>query len=102
MIFERREEVLVRVMVGRFEGVTVMTFWRARLVADVEVEDAVEDVRVLLGEERPRARRMRSLSAIAVCIWGIEDLERFCAAVEEEIVCFGGCVRARVCCNVGV
>ena len=63
-------------MAGRLDGVTVMTLERARLVADVDVEEAVDEVRVLSGEERPRARRTRSLSAIsiawAVCMCEIE------------------------------
>lgn len=85
MIFERREEVLVRVMVGRFEGVTVRTFWRAKLVADVDVEDAVEDVRVLLREERPRARRTRSLSAIVDCVWGLKTWRGFALELRKRL-----------------
>ena len=65
MIFESREDVvLVNVKVGWFEGVTVSTVWR--LVCDVEAEEVADEVRVELGEGRPMALRMRSLSGIAI------------------------------------
>lgn len=54
------------VMGGRLEDVTVRTLERARLVVDVEVEDVVDEVRVLSGDGRPRARRTRSLRAISI------------------------------------
>lgn len=63
VILLSREEVLVNVMVGRFEGVVVSVL--ERLVAEFEEEDEVEDERVLSGEERPRARRRRDESGIA-------------------------------------
>lgn len=70
MIFDNREEVFVSVIAGKLEGVLVGMFSivgmfsTCRFVAE---EEAVEEVRVLSGEGRPRARRTRSFSAI-VCM----------------------------------
>lgn len=66
VILLSRELVLVNVMVGIFDGVVVRTFsmWE-RSVALFEEEAAVEDVGVLSGEARPRARRRRDLRGIA-------------------------------------
>lgn len=73
MIFDKREEeveVLVRVMAGRLEGVTVSTL--CRLLCEVEVEEEVDELRVESGEGRPRARRRRDVIGILIacaCNW---------------------------------
>lgn len=54
----------MRVIAGKLDGVTVRTL--CKLVADVEVEEDVDEVRVLSGELRLRALRTRSLSAIVI------------------------------------
>lgn len=77
VILLSRELVLVNVIVGRPEGVVVRTFsmWE-RSVALFEEEEAVEDVRVLSGDERPRARRRRDLSGMVTEVLQVVQLRR--------------------------
>jgi len=100
VIFEKREdevEVLVSVIAGRLEGVSVKTL--CRFECEVEVLEVVDEVRVESGEERPSARRRRFLRGIVVvfldssCKWGYvmcEGVVLYKMAMAEFLSLVGG------------